>query len=100
AVERANYEYAVRLLRQVLSQDPGYANARHVLRATERRWLEEKGKSPLAGVLWPAHALVALVRAELAKGPKKLEVYEDYLEKHPGSSWGAFQLARAAEEAG
>ncbi|MGD2173912.1 MAG: tetratricopeptide repeat protein [Candidatus Brocadiaceae bacterium] len=100
AVERANYDYAVALLRQVLREDPQFQDARRVLRATERRRLEEAGRSPLGLLTLPFRILVTAVRGLLKKGTARLEIYEDFLEKRPNSVWALMAAAGAAEGAG
>ncbi len=100
AVERANYDYAVELFRQVLRQDPEYQDARKVLRGTERRRLQEKGRS-IVGLVGLPFAMAWTFFSGLTGGArKKLEAYEDFLEKHPDSFWGLCGAARAAEKAG
>ncbi len=99
AIERANYDYAIRLLRDVLRQDPEHPNARSALRGTERRRAEEG--STLARLIgWPLRALVTLVKSKLARGRKKLELFEDYLEKNPNSFWGLVHVARTCRAMG
>lgn len=98
AVERNNYGYAVEILREVLRQDPNYEDARSILRASERR-VADATSSVVSMVLLPLHMAVAGVKALLAKGRKKLEVYEDFLKNHPRSFWGLTGAAHAAAEA-
>jgi tetratricopeptide (TPR) repeat protein len=94
AVERNNFEYAVRLYRDLLRQRPEFPNARIALRGTERRLQGEAG--PLRYLTIPVQMLVATVKALLAGKRKKLEVYEDFLEKNPNSFWGLSRAAGAA----
>jgi len=100
AVERGRFDYAIRLIREVLRQQPEYPDARIILRGAERRQLEQKGKSPLAllGVL--PRRLLTTARALMARPRKKLEVYEDYLERSPNSFWALGKAADAARKAG
>ncbi len=100
AVERANYDYAVELFREVLRQDPQYPDARIALRGTERRRLQEKGRSPLALVFALPRRLVATLKAATGKAPKRLEIYEDYLRTSPSSFWALTGVARALVKMG
>jgi len=95
AVERANYDYAVELLREVLRQEPGYEDARSILRVTERR-RAESGSSLVNLLLLPLHVAATAVKALFARGRKKLETYEDFLENHPRSFWALSGAAAAA----
>jgi tetratricopeptide (TPR) repeat protein len=96
AVERNNLDYAVRLFRQVLAVKPDYPDARAALRMTERRLREGKGGAATA----PIDAVLASLKALTGGARKKLEAYEDYLEKHPNSFWGLLNAAGAASRAG
>jgi tetratricopeptide (TPR) repeat protein len=100
AIERPNYDYAVRLLRDVLRRDPAYPDARMLLRATERRRAEAKGRSPLGLLAAPPAMAFTAVRALLRKPQDRLDVYEDYLERRPSSFWGLMGAAGAAADAG
>lgn len=100
AVERAKHDYAIKLLREVLRQRPDYPDARILLRGTERRRLEEKGRSPLARLGAPPRVLATSVRALLAGPRKKLEIFEDHLQRSPSSSWALMKAAGAARKAG
>ena len=99
AVERKNLDYAISLFRQVLNIKPDYPDARAALRMTERRRLEAKGAG-LAIVTAPIGAAVASAKAATGGSRKKLEVYENFLEKHPNSFWGLMMAAGAAHGAG
>ncbi|MHC5033488.1 MAG: hypothetical protein ACYTFZ_00415, partial [Planctomycetota bacterium] len=100
AVERANYDYAVELFREVLRQNPEYPDARIALRGTERRREEERGRSPVATLLLPPRLALAAVKALIARGPKKLEAYEDFLQNYPSSFWGLCRGAAACAKLG
>ena len=100
AVERANYDYAVELFREVLRHNPEYPDARNALRGTERRRIQEKGRSVAVLVSAPFLAALTAIKAASAKGPKRLEVYEDYLERNPSSFWALTGAAAAAVKAG
>jgi tetratricopeptide (TPR) repeat protein len=100
AVERANYDYAVELFREVLRQEPEYKDARLALRGTERRRAEEKGRSLVGMLAWPVRRLVTTLKTALAKPPKKIEAYEDFLQSYPSSFWALMRLAAAARRAG
>ena len=100
AVERANYDYAVELFREVLRHNPEYPDARLALRGTERRRIQEKGRSITALLGTPFRAGLTTLKALFAKAPKRLELYEDYLEKSPSSFWGLCGAAAAAAKAG
>ncbi len=96
AVERNNLDYAVTLFRQVLAARPDYPDARAALRMTERRRAEGKGGALTA----PIDGTLAFLKALVGGARKKLEVYEDYLQKHPNSFWGLMKAAGAASKAG
>ncbi|MHC4788859.1 MAG: tetratricopeptide repeat protein [Planctomycetota bacterium] len=100
AVERANYDYAVRLFRDVLRHEPDHPDARVALRGTERRRREEEGRSLLAMVVKPLHMALTALKGKIAKPRKRLEVCEDYLESYPNSFWGLRHAAAAAAKAG
>jgi tetratricopeptide (TPR) repeat protein len=100
AVERANYDYAIELFREVLRQDPKYPDARIALRGTERRRIQEKGRSIVATLGAPVRGLLTALKVAFGRGTKKLESYEDYLEKSPSSFWGLSGAAAAAAKAG
>lgn len=100
AVERANYDYAVELFREVLRQNPEYPDARAALRGTERRRAQEKGRSAFGALGAPVRALATALKGRFAKARKRLEVYEDYLEKSPSSFWALTKAAAAARKAG
>ncbi len=99
AVERGRFDYAIRLIREVLRQQPEYPDARIVLRGAERRRLAQKGKSPVGLLGVPPRRLLAAARALLAGASKKLEIYEDYLERRPNSFWALSKAADAARNA-
>jgi len=96
AVERANYAYAVELFREVLRQNPEYPDARMALRGTERRLRGEKG----GGIVGALAALPTALKTLFGDSRKKLEAFEDYLEKHPNSFWGLMKAGAAARKAG
>jgi len=100
ALERGRYDYAIELLREVLRRDPSYPEARILLRASERRRLEEKGRSILSTLGLVPRAVITALRAALSKPPGKLEAFEDYLEANPNSFWALMAAARAARAAG
>jgi tetratricopeptide (TPR) repeat protein len=100
AVERANYDYAIELFREVLRQNQEYPDARIALRGTERRRIQEKGRSIVAAITAPVRGLMTALKATLARGVKKLETFEDYLEKSPSSFWGLNGAGAAAAKAG
>ncbi|MCD6416302.1 MAG: tetratricopeptide repeat protein [Planctomycetes bacterium] len=100
AVERSNYEYAIELLREVLRQDPGYQDARLILRGAERRMLRENHSAVLSAIGVPFAVLKTLIARRFKKGKDRLEVYEDFLEKHPNSFWGLMSVSAAARAAG
>ena len=100
AVERANYDYAVELFREVLRHNPEYPDARNALRGTERRRVQEKGRSVGALLTAPFRVVTTALKAGFAKAPKKLEIFEDYLEKSPSSFWALTGVAGAAAKAG
>jgi tetratricopeptide (TPR) repeat protein len=100
AVERANYDYAIELLREVLRQNPQYPDARIALRGTERRRLQEKGGSHVAFLGQVVTLPLTAIRGAFAKPRQRLEVYEDFLEKDPSSFWGLAHAAAAARKAG
>ncbi len=96
AVERNNLDYAVKLFRQVLAARPDYQDARAALRMTERRRMEGKSSAVTA----PIDAALTTLKTLIGSARKKLEAYEDYLEKHPNSFWGLMNAAGAARKAG
>jgi tetratricopeptide (TPR) repeat protein len=98
-VERANYGWAVKLFREVLRHTPDHPEARAALRMTERRLLESKGGG-MNAVMAPLHGLLASLKMLIAKPRKKLEICEDYLEKHPNSFWALMAAGSAARKAG
>ncbi len=100
AVERGQFDYAIKLFREVLRQQPDYPDARILLRGAERRWQEQKGRSPLATVMAVPRGLLTSLRALVSKPGKKLEVFEDYLERCPDSFWALMKAAKAADKAG
>jgi tetratricopeptide (TPR) repeat protein len=100
AVERANYDYAVELFREVLRHNPEYPEARIALRATERRRIQEKGRSVGALLTTPVRALLTALKAAVAKPAKRVEVFEDYLELSPSSFWALTGAASAAAKGG
>ncbi|NLW51196.1 MAG: tetratricopeptide repeat protein [Candidatus Brocadiaceae bacterium] len=100
AVERANYDYAVELFREVLRHTPDYPNARMALRGTERRRIQEKGRSVGALLTGPLRAAVTALKGAAAKAPKRIEIFEDYLETNPNSFWALSRVAAAAVKAG
>ncbi len=95
AVERNNLDYAVKLFRQVLAARPDYPDARVALRMTERRRMEGKSGAATA----PIDGAVTFLKTIVGKPRKKLEAYEDYLQKHPNSFWGLMNAAGAARKA-
>ncbi len=95
AVERNNLDYAVKLFRQVLAARPDYPDARAALRMTERRRMEGKSGAATA----PIDAALTTLKTIVGSARKKLEAYEDYLEKHPNSFWGLMNAAGAARKA-
>ncbi len=99
AVERANFPYAVRLLRDVLREKPDHIEARRLLRVAERRVSEGK-KSFLTAALSPCSMLWTGLRALVAKPRARLELYEDRLEKRPSSFSALVGGAGAAAAAG
>ena len=100
AVERPNYGYAIQLFRQVLRENPEYPDARIALRGTERRRVQEQGRSVGDMLATPVAALLTALKAAVSKARKRLEVYEDYLEKNPNSFWALRGAATAAAKAG
>jgi len=102
AVERANYGYAVELYREVLRQQPEHLDARVALRGTERRRAQESPPSVAHKILSPLILLVTSLRASIfSRNPaKRLERYEDFLERNPNSFPALFGAARAARAAG
>jgi tetratricopeptide (TPR) repeat protein len=96
AVERANYDYAVELFREVLRQEPQYPDARMALRGTERRRLQGKGGA--GGLTAPLAGLLTSLKVLFAKPRKQLEIYEDYLQKYPNSYWALMGAAGAARK--
>jgi len=100
ALETGNYDYAIELFREVLRQNPEYPNARVALRGAERRRLE--GKPSIARkVLAPLGGVVIGIKSLLSRDPRKrLERYEDLLEKSPNSVSALIGAARAAHAAG
>lgn len=99
AVERNNWGWAVKLFREVLRHDPEFEDARAAMRMSERRQFEESA-TPLHLVLKPFRMLLTSLRALIAKPRKKLEIYEDFLEKEPNSFWGLAHAAAGARKAG
>ncbi len=99
AVERGNFGYAVKLFREVLRHEPEFQDARAAMRMCERRAVEQGG-SVMQHVLLPLHMAVAFVRGLVGGPQKRLEAYEDFLEKHPNSFWGLMGAAGAARKAG
>ncbi|MCK4283151.1 MAG: tetratricopeptide repeat protein [Candidatus Brocadiae bacterium] len=100
AVERGQFNYAIRLFREVLRQQPDYPDARILLRGAERRWQQQEGGSPLGLVMAVPRGLLTSVRGLLSKPGKRLEVFEDYLERSPNSCWALMKAAKAAHKAG
>lgn len=100
AVERGVYDYAIELFREVLRQNPQYPDARLALRATERRRVQEKSMSLPGRAGLAARFVATALKGQLAGAPKKLEAYEDYLEKSPSSFWALTHAAAAAARIG
>lgn len=100
AVERANYDYAVELFREVLRQDPEFPDARVALRGTERRRVQERGSQLGALVMLPFKAVLTALKAGMSKPAKRLEVYEDMLKDYPDSFFALAGAGKAAYEAG
>jgi tetratricopeptide (TPR) repeat protein len=100
AVERANYDYAVELFREVLRQEPDYPDARVALRGTERRRVQERGSQLGALLMMPFRMAVTAVKAAVRKPKGKLEAYEDFLKDYPDSFWGLFGAGKAADSLG
>jgi len=97
-VELGNFDYAIELFRQVLRNDPQYPDARKALRGTERRRLQEKGGSFANALLAPVRGLLTSIKGTFGGPRKKLEVFEDYLEKSPNSYWALMNAAAAAKK--
>lgn len=100
AVERANYDYAVELFREVLRQDPEYPEARIALRGTERRRVQERGSSVVPLLTLPFRLALTAVTGAFSKPKKRLEVYEDLLAQSPDSFLGLMGAGAAARKAG
>jgi tetratricopeptide (TPR) repeat protein len=100
AVERANYDYAVELFREVLRQQPDYPDARVALRGTERRRVQERGSQLGALALMPFRMIVTGLKAAFSKAKGKLEAYEDFLQDYPDSFWGLLGAGKAADSLG
>jgi tetratricopeptide (TPR) repeat protein len=100
AVERANYDYAVELFREVLRQQPDYPDARVALRGTERRRVQERGTQLPALFMMPFRMAVTAVKAAVRKPKGKLEAYEDFLKEYPDSFWGLLGAGKAADSLG
>ena len=100
ALERGNYDYAIEMFREVLRQNPEYPNARVALRGSERRRLEA-GASLAQKVLAPFSGAVVGIKSALCRDPRKrLELYEDVLEKSPNSVSAMIGAGGAAHAAG
>jgi len=100
AIERANYDYAIELIREVLRQNPQFPEARVALRGTERRRAQERGRSIGALLALPFRMASTALRAAFGGARKALEAYEDFLETYPDSFWGLTGAAAAAHKAG
>jgi len=100
AVERANYDYAVELFREVLRQDPDFLDARIALRGTERRRAQERGRSIGLLMRMPLIAMATAVKGALSGAVKRLEAYEDFLKDYPDSFFGLMGAAAALRKAG
>jgi tetratricopeptide (TPR) repeat protein len=100
AVERANYDYAIELFREVLRQNPEYPDARLALRGTERRRLQEKGGSALGMLTRPVSISLTGLKSLVSGAKKKLELWEDFLQKQPDSFWGLTRAGSAARKLG
>jgi tetratricopeptide (TPR) repeat protein len=100
AIERANYGYAIELLRQVLRQDPRYPEARNALRGTERRRLQANGRSMGETLAMPFTMALIGLKTVFGAPAKGLETYEDFLETYPNSFWALMKAAGAARKCG
>ena len=102
AFNKGNYDYAVELYREVLRLSPDYANARVLLRGTERRRLAERGSSIVATLVNRIKGFWPLLKARLhGKSPaKQLECCEDCLETNPSRIGALMMAGRAAAAAG
>jgi tetratricopeptide (TPR) repeat protein len=100
AVERSNYAYAVELLREVLRRNPAHPDARVALRGTERRALQERGKSLGYWLGMPFAILLATLKSGAAGREKKLEIWEDVLRTYPDSFTALVNAGQAAWKLG
>ncbi len=96
-----NYEYAIELFREVLRHEPEHPEARLLLRGTERRRATEQA-GIFAAVVARLKVIFPVLKALLYphKPRKKLECYEDALERLPSSTLLLIRAGKAAHKAG
>ncbi len=101
AANMGNYEYATELFREVLRHEPEHPEARLLLRGTERKRASEKAGGLSAPAAYIA-VLVPLLKAQLyIKNPeKRLECYEDALEKLPENIFISIRAGKSAVKSG
>ncbi|HUW56733.1 MAG TPA: tetratricopeptide repeat protein [Planctomycetota bacterium] len=101
AVERQNYDYAIELLYQLISQEPANVKARQTLWLAEKRKYGEGGPAKVSAFfkgLGPR--LSAAVHSLTGKPLKLMADCERYLMVNPGNAVMRNKLAQAAYEAG
>jgi tetratricopeptide (TPR) repeat protein len=101
AVERENYDYAIELLYQIITQDPKNVKARQTLWLAERRKCAQAAPSRMTVLSkgtgpWLASAVHALT----GKPAKVIQDCERYLKVNPASVTIRNKLAQAAYAAG
>jgi len=101
AVERQNYDYAIELLYQLVTQDPANVKARQTLWLAEKRKYGEAGPSKMTALFKGLGPQVSsAVHALMGKPLKIIEDCERYLMVNPSSATVRNKLAQAAYEAG
>jgi len=104
ALQKNNFEYALRLYLQYLANNPGDVEARKELRAAEIQRRKGRKASPLAGMLRGLFSIPSLIHLGLLKMLHKHEAIirkcEKMLVNNPANLLRNVSLAEAAEQAG
>lgn len=101
AVQSGNYDYAVALLREILSISPDHVKARVALRSCARKRFDEKGGGAVAKTCGVLKGFVPYLRVLLNTGKpnKAIEACEDYLLSDPYNTHVLMKEGLAARKA-
>ncbi|MBM3845122.1 MAG: tetratricopeptide repeat protein [Verrucomicrobia bacterium] len=102
AIERQNLDYALTILEQIILREPGFLEARQVLRAAQFK-KHGSGGGFFRKVLGGASSSPLIAKGQLAmrKNPvEAMQIAEQILSSDPGSGLGNKMLAEAALGAG